>query len=115
MWSFLMKQPSQRGGHPLAEFAHTLVETGTAVLEVDQEVVATGLHVLREPLDYPFRRAGDRVAAAFVAPDLGLRAERYADAAIGPPFAQHCGQQGELVRGKCDGVPDAVGWWYHPV
>jgi hypothetical protein len=70
----------QRDGDALSELAHTLVETGAAVLEVDQEAVATGLEVLRESLDYPFRRARDCVAAALVAPDLGLRSERYADA-----------------------------------
>ena len=70
----------QEGGDALCELAHTFVKTGTVVLEVDHEAVATSLEVLREPLDYPFRRARDRVAAALVAPDLGLSSERYADA-----------------------------------
>jgi hypothetical protein len=92
----------QRSGHPLAELEHTLVETGTAVVEVDDEAVAAGLDVLQEPLDRPLRRAGDRMTATLVAPSLGLGPKRYADAqddaAVTPSPAQLGGRRLGVYR-----------------
>ena len=81
VWSLWRRNSAaQRGGDVLAKLKHTLVEAWTAILEVDEEAVAAGLDVLREPLNYPFRRPRDRVTATLVAPDLWLGSERHTDA-----------------------------------
>jgi len=98
-------------GDSFAEFEYALVETGTAVVEVDEEAVAPGLDVLHEPLERPLGWAGDYVAATLVAARLRLRPKRYADAqhdaAVRPSPAQLGGQRAELVGRERDRVPDA--------
>ena len=100
----------QRCGHPLAELEHPLVQARPVVLEVDDEAVAAVLDVFEEPLRDPLRRAGDRMAAALVAPRFAFRTERDADAqddaAVLPSLAQLGGQRAQLVRRQRHRVPD---------
>jgi hypothetical protein len=79
-WGARLTGSFQESRYLLPELEHALIEAWTAVIEVHDEAVATGLDVLQEPLDRPLGGPGDRVSAALVAPSCGLGLEEYADA-----------------------------------